>query len=344
MNFKLLCDDHPTLFGGKGSDTRRNLQLDWAVIRKRSFKDYCNLLDDLAVDPGIQTSRLITRQTNTRINELASMFSNKAGILDGADDTVSTATDTNGNMQEGSTTSRTPPRTPPRTLTPPRSPVPFLGLGSPPVQNTSDDVAIDTEEHEDGTEDRPFKFFFYSTRCHRYPAGFYAQIKTNKRVGSKARTVLEVCKTVACHGDDWHAWVVLDGKFAHRAIMFKGESIDYWMTEFLRLLASDTNDPNRKVEADAFLAAQAEAKAKNIYDFASTYYCMILPEDMYLDNYAVSNDESEIEKKLIRVNGKPPAYKLKEVPSVVATWEVALYDGKSKSVGGGTKKGVADLF
>ena len=59
---------------------------------------------------------------------------------------------------------------------------------------------------------------------------------------------------------------------------------------------------------------------------------VIEDEDVFLDNHAISSDDTEILRNFKRLDGKPPLFKGKQLHNVVAKWEVAIFDSGDKKI------------
>ena len=341
LNFKDLCDKQPFLFGAIGSERRQQYQADWGTIKKRSFKDYVALLDECEVLPGINTANQIQRLGDS-IDDMSS--TENKDEMSATTDTTETGSESKDTKPSAKPTAKT---TPPRTRTPPPPP----SLRSPPMARGSSrtpprskqNVAVDLdfenlhidddeeaeEEHPlcigDGTEENPFVFVFKSEGTH--PFGFFARIKLNKKVGRRGRRVLEIIKSVGADADHWTAKTVMDGDYAYRAVKLSGPPLNYWLIKYLEELTDDPDDPNSKMDAQAFLTTYAHNGEKKIH-----YMMVIEDEDVFLDNHAISSDDTEILRNFKRLDGKPPLFKGKQLHNVVAKWEVAIFDSGDKKI------------
>ena len=368
LNFKDLCDTQQLLFGAQGSQKRQDFQSDWQTIKKRTFKDCVDLLDQLEILPGTNTARLVQRFGDDL--DLLGNDNNSAGTNNNDDNSNMTsesksATTNTENENETKPKTAAPPRprttAPPPSLTPVRSPPPRQSsmktstTQSSTTQSSKEQDLFDVDDlsfaklqiaetkkeapFPDGTETNPFRFAFKDGKYH--PFGFFARLKANKKVGTRGRLVLELTKNVGADADFWYAKIATEGKCAYRAINITGPPVDYWILFYLDNLDHDKDDPNSQMDAQAFMTWYND---KNNNNKEIHYQLVIEDEEQYLDNHAISNDDVEIKRVFKRLDAKPSVFKGKQLHSVVAKWEVALFDVGKKKIIGKDNSSASDLF
>ena len=364
--FKDLCDDHTSLLGAIGSDTRIKFQEDWSVIKKRSFKSYVALLDELEILPGVHTVRQIKS-----LGEAAYADEDDDDVEDNKQDDpdyVPEEKDTsNVKMEESnknkdassdkSSEGNGPARatTPPpamraRIATPNRSPMRAATPIKKPDTNSTKDIesALDSLTLDDspslhiarGTEDDPFCFRFCENAW-MHPYGFVIRVKENKKIGNRAHSVVEIFVAASADADDWTAAIVTEGPHAFRAIQFKGPAMGFWAEFFFSRLKHNENDPNSKILADYMLATYGQLGSS---DKVLHYRLVFDEEELYLDNQVISHDEKTVHRSMHKLVAKPKAFKEKECINVGLTWEVALFDSNPKVLGTGNQGSAADLW
>ena len=75
------------------------------------------------------------------------------------------------------------------------------------------------------------------------------------------------------------------------------------------------------------------------------YYMLVLPSDMYLDNYAISIDDADVAFKHKRLNGEPPLLKGLQVTTLGKIWEIAVHgEDEDKEIEDQMKSLAGDLF
>ena len=356
LNFKKVCDDHKDIFGESATDTRSNFQLDWSVIKKRSFKSYIALLDELEVPPGVHTTRKIAQLGNQAYSdpdeeeEEAEEDNEKEDptYIPEEEEKEEKETPTMSNTQAAKPAPGTPPRiySPPRMRTPLRSPAPVEKKANQPAEDL--DKAFGalnlgskaTSGCPTGDEDDPFCFEFHH-KAWKHPFGFVIRQKENKKVGNRGVTVIEIFKAVSANADRWSAYVVDEGPDALRAIQFKGPALDFWGQLYYKGLKHDENDPNSKIEADYMLTAYEDEPESEKF----VHYRLVFREtELWLDNQTISHHATKVKHAFRKLEAKPDQFKSRQCYEIGIAWEVAIYDDSNSKNLGIEQNSAADIW
>jgi len=365
LNFKELCDKHNLLFGVQGSEKRNKFQIDWAVIKKRPFKNYVELLDKLKVLPGTRTAR--------RIQQLGDDL-HKDDDMTSQDETSNQSSNAKANIK--ATTGRA--HTPPPALTPVRTPppAPFSPMRSqststsrahmrsspvPPSMappRPKDDVTVPKQE------DMEFEFTNLSisdppTIVDAAKAQVTASLDYTLMDGTKNNPFAFVLKDVLVEGNR-HPFgffarlkakkkVGRRGRLVLEIIKCVGANADDWVAEIVTegtyawrsvyiigpeldywvkvyLTDLNSNENDPNAKPDAKLFLNQHNNKEG-----KIYYQLILPaEGMWFDNHAISNDDIDVNRVFKKMEGKVDLFKGKHIFDVLAIWEIAIFDEDRK--------------
>jgi hypothetical protein len=348
INLASICNKHPNIYGDPASDERRAVQRKFDLLKRKTIQQYAHFLDKLELPHGAATLRELRRAAFNSVDSPPSTSTATGATTTNDNDSNETNNKTNDKTNDDTTgqlatiVANLSIVEPPAAATPVKTPTPpFVGgflspnrfltpnnmLSPPPSVTASSEIS----DNSPGSRNSPHIIDVDTAHPERNRE-FFVQYVDNLEHNSHIRSVFHIrCTTAVQDCDLWEA--TIHGTES-RKILVKGPSRDWWLTKAELYNTQFTCDATKNAHLATGLAiARHETRQW-------TYWLLVFPESVVLDNVLFSGDPTEIEVHVVGLSTTEESIPLQ---SCMVYWQVSMKFG-GRRIKENTKSSVANLF
>ena len=320
-----LCNRKESIYGAEGSNKRRSVQKKFDLLKRKTPENYLKYLDKFEVTPSAALLReLRESKTNNKVKSSSKARPKK-------DDSSSSSSSSSSSDSSSSSSSKaaskaaskakkskpveeiaailkktnigkakTPVKTPNRIKSKMFSPSASVASPSQSVREESVGLVLTQVEQlanmrMDGSLEYPYILHVNVSHPERNN-GFEVSFVPSILHRGYDRAAFVIRKAVALpQNDDWTA-IVPHKRFptlASRSILIRGPSQDFWHASAERYHA---NNQNINCENTKIVHTALETAISKNENRKYSYWLVVFPEDIVLENYVFSDDDTHITK------------------------------------------------
>jgi hypothetical protein len=374
INLAYLCNKHPNIYGEKASEDRRHVQKKFDLLKRKTIKQYALFLDSLEVPYGASTLRELRRialieDSSTAANNSSTAANNDDGNeTDSSNDNTAPEPDLETIVENFSIASYQPTEPPIVAATPERplaatplaaTPLAATPLAATPVRrllrpttfvgfspNNNKNIMLSSPSpsvtHSMTNSEQISETFPGSRNSPHvievdiaYPERnreFFVQHVNNLEHNQHVRSGFHIRRTTAVQDRDLWEAKIHDGQ--SRSILIKGPSRDWWLTQPDLYGSQFKCDATKKAHAATGLAIGRDETRQ------WTYWLLIFPESIVLENVIFSGDPVEIDTHVI---GMATTLEGMNLQNCVVYWQVSEKFG-GRRIKENTKSSIKNLF
>jgi hypothetical protein len=360
LDFLSLCNDNTLVYGKRGSETRRLFQQYFKRLKKRTPQAYNNCLFTKGVQPGPASSREF--RDTLKAKKMAANKNKKKNKMDEDDEDDLSTTSSEGSITSyrkpppdsatKSTKSKSKLTSPtPSTRSSSRNKVPddilTSSASSPPPSTSyqfattsslgnaghSSSLLLSWSTRQDGSMQSPWLQFVDIERP-EVNREFGIQYVLQMTQGQYERNGFHIRMTVAAlDWDKWEAVIPKQGaypaEYNNRLVLVKGPSFSYFeknSEEYHK--GSDKNNCTHTTKAHTATELEIEKDTARQW----TYYLLVFPHNIVLDNSIFSDDDDilPIVPNPVISLGANNAFD-KDIRGMVVYWCIAIAGGRKVS-------------
>jgi hypothetical protein len=329
INLLNICNRSGNVYGKPASDVRRAVQKKFAKLKAKPFKHYMNTLDKYSINPGSATERLLRESAaedsgpladdeDQQLDELTIALSTRLSIIE---------------QETESMASPLPPSvmfTPPPSFASPNMTQETTTFASSMKKSAFESIAASgLQQIGDGTKEHPY-IICVDVKHPERNREFSIERVSNIAHNSYTRNGFHIRVPIAPPDfDKWEAFIPNQyPALQNRVVQVKGPSQSFWIRS--------TDRYHKKFNCDATEQAHAATELEIAADQSRqlSYWLLVFPENITLDNQIFSDDNVNLEPGYNAMSTEANETDInKKLYGMAVYWKIAEIGGRKFQVG-----------